>query len=279
MIAKKAQDEHCVILSVSSDIGLALAADWLDHGFSVSGTFRTHTDAVRDLESKGLHAVQLDLGNVIAVEEVAEQLGGVPWNRLVLAAGSQEPVGLFEQVDPIEWGKSIQTNFVAQFQFLAWMLPFRQQVRGKVPRVLSFAGGATNRATTHYSAYTISKIASIKMTELLAAEAADMAFTILGPGWVRTKIHEATLEAGMRAGDNLETTVRHLQNDDFFPMEILIRAINWIMEAPPEAISGRNISAVHDPWGSAELTSSLISDPDLYKLRRFGNERFASSSR
>jgi len=260
---------------VSSDIGLALASDWLAHGSSVCGSFRTHTDAVRDLESKGLHAVQLDLGDVNAVKEAAQQLGGVSWSRLVLAAGSQEPVGLFEQVSPIEWGRSIETNFVAQFEFLAWMLPFRQRGGGKVPRVLSFAGGATNRATTHYSAYTISKIASIKMTELLAAEVVDTAFTILGPGWVRTKIHEATLQAGVSAGDNHETTVRHLQNDDFFPMETVIRAINWIMEAPPEAISGRNISAVHDPWGSAELTRSLISDPDMYKLRRFGNERFA----
>jgi len=279
MNEKKAQSEHCVILSVSSDIGLALAADWLSRGFSVSGSFRTHTDAVRNLESKGLHSVHLDLGDVMAVKEAAETLGEAPWSRLVLAAGSQEPVGLFEQVGPVEWGRSIETNFIAQFQFLAWMLPFRRRDRGKVPRVLSFAGGATNRATTHYSAYTISKIASIKMTELLAAEVADTAFTILGPGWVRTKIHEATLQAGILAGDNHETTVRHLQNDDFFPLESVIRAINWIMEAPPNAVSGRNISAVHDPWGSAELTSSLISDPDLYKLRRSGNERFASSSR
>ena len=275
MRKKALESSHCVILAASSDIGIALAEDWLDRGLSVSGTFRTYTSAIRDLETKGLRAIQLDLRNTLAVKEAAEALGEVPWNRLVLAAGAQEPVGLFQDVSPFEWGKSFESNFISQFQFLSWILPFRAQTDWDVPRVLSFAGGGTNRATTHYSAYTVSKIASIKMTELLAEEIPDVAFTILGPGWVRTKIHEATLEAQEKAGPNFATTVQHLEENDFYAIDQVVRAVNWIMESPQNAISGRNISAVHDPWGSEELVRALASDFDLYKLRRFGNEKFA----
>jgi len=265
----------CLILSASSDIGIALAANWLSQGFQVSGTFRTPTPALEELITAGLRAVPMDLTEFSSVRGAAEALSNEPWSRLVLAAGTQEPVGMFDLVDPEEWGRSIESNFVRQFQFLSLMLPFRSRNTLEPPRVLSFAGGATNRATTHYSAYTVSKIASIKMTELLAAENLDVVFSILGPGWVKTKIHEATVEAGAMAGNNFHETVRHLQENDFFPMDGVVDAVNWIMNAPPEAVSGRNFSAVHDPWGSDSLIRALLEDEDMYKLRRAGNDRFA----
>jgi len=269
-----ASKQHCIILSVSSDIGLALARDWLERGFTVSGTFRTRTPELEDLEGDGLHSVPLDLADEAAIGLAAQELSQTPWTRVVLAAGSQEPVGLFEDVDQYEWGRSIETNFIAQFQFLGRLLAFRSRTVSGGPRVVSFAGGATNRATTHYSAYTVSKIASIKMTELLAEEMPDVGFTILGPGWVRTKIHEATLNAGGIAGDNFLTTVRRHEDDDFFPMKGVIDAINWIMESPLPAVTGRNFSAVHDPLTDRRLVQALLTDPEMYKLRRSGNDRF-----
>ena len=33
-----------IILSISSDIGFALACDWLKKGFNVSGTYRNYSD-------------------------------------------------------------------------------------------------------------------------------------------------------------------------------------------------------------------------------------------
>ena len=38
-------------------------------------------------------------------------------------------------------------------------------------------------------------------------------------------------------------------------------------------ISGRNISLVHDAWGSTQIVGALSKDNNLYKLRRFGNEK------
>lgn len=272
MIDRAEKREHCVILSVSSDIGLALADDWLSRGFSVSGTHRTWTPQVESLVSRGLTSVQMDLSNEVSTEKAAASLSRVPWSRLVLAAGSQDPVGLFERVKARDWARSIETNFIRQFEFLSWMLPHRNRDI-HFPSVLAFAGGATNSATTHYSAYTVSKIASIKMIELLAKEMPDVSFSILGPGWVKTKIHNATMRAGSESGENLKTTRDHFERDDFYPMKNVVEAINWIMLAPPSAVSGRNFSAVHDPWGTSELIDALNIDPELYKLRRYGNNR------
>jgi len=265
---------HAVILAVSSDIGLAIANDWMNRGIKVTGTFRTHSKSLDALQERGLIAIEMDLNDEDSVLEAGQSLSTKPWHRLVLASGNQQPVGLFPRVDQREWGKSISSNFTRQFQFLGALLPGRVLEDRKGSRVLAFAGGATNRATTHYSAYSISKLASIKMIELLAAEIPDTGFVILGPGWIKTKIHNATELAGSEAGENLHVTRRHVQDDDFYPMESLISCINWIFEAPIGQITGRNFSAVFDPWGKDELLDELANDPDLFKLRRFGNDRF-----
>ena len=140
------------------------------------------------------------------------------------------------------------------------------------PCVLFFAGGGTNAATANYSAYTISKIALIKMCELLDAEIPDVRFTIVGPGWVRTKIHQATLEAGERAGDNYEKTNFLLNNDESTPMKYVLDCCDWLINSPREVVSGRNFSTVFDKWDTKELSEKLMSDSDMYKLRRYGNE-------
>ena len=268
------EGDRAVILSVSSDIGLAIASDWLDKGIVVSGTYRTDSHKLDELRARGLEAIHMNLEDEDSVLEVGHQLSMEPWNRLVLSAGTQEPIGLFSRVNLPDWGQSISVNFTRQFQFLGAVLPGRARSSGDHPRVMAFAGGATNRATTHYSAYTISKIASIKMVELLAAEIPDTGFIILGPGWVRTKIHESTIRAGVEAGENFERTRLHIQEGNFHSMEDLVCCVNWLFRAPMDLVTGRNFSAVFDPWGQDILLDELRRDDDLFKLRRFGNDRF-----
>jgi len=153
------------------------------------------------------------------------------------------------------------------------LLPFRNIGNAFGPCVLFFAGGGTNNAVKNYSAYTISKIALIKICELLDAEIPDTRFSIIGPGWVKTKIHDSTLKAGARAGENYKRTLVKLTGDDCTHMEEILDCCDWIIGSPRKVISGRNFSVVFDKWGTKELEKILLKEADMYKLRRFGNDR------
>ena len=120
----------------------------------------------------------------------------------MLCPGTQEPAGPFVTCNFDAWEESVRVNFTGQIRIIQELLPTRRVHPALEPLVLLFAGGGTNNATVNYSAYTISKIALIKMCELLDAEVPDTRFAILGPGWVKTKIHEATLRVGAQAGAN-----------------------------------------------------------------------------
>lgn len=260
--------DRALIISASSDIGYHLAKHWMDVGFAVIGTYRKHSEQVAALEASGVRLLRCDLGDPQSVAGLIEKVSDGSWSRLVLAAGVQDPIGLFANVDFEEWAGSIETNFIAQVRILHGLLA-RQLLDNS--RVLMFAGGGTNDAPKGYSAYTLAKIVSIKAIELFASEYPNTCFSILGPGWVRTKIHDQTLRNPTGAGDNFVRTLQHHEDDDFFPMERLVECIDWVFEEKADLISGRNFSAVHDNWGSQSLREALESNSDLYKLRRHGN--------
>ena len=264
-----------IIISVSSDIGTAMATRWLKRGWNVLGTYRTPNHALEQLESVGLELVHCDLSSEDSIMTACAQLKSrlKSWDVLVLAPGTQEPVGMFLDRTFKEWDASIRVNFTAQLGIVYELLPSRVKSQGSMqPSVLFFAGGGTNRATVRYSAYTISKIALIKMCELLDAEITDTRFSIVGPGWVGTKIHQATLDAGANAGDHVEATRQKLASNELTPMETVLDCCDWVLGGSREIVGGRNFSVVFDNWGDPELNRLLNSDENMYKLRRSGND-------
>lgn len=262
-----------IIIAASSDIGNALARDWLSAGCEVHGTFRTRSASVDGLERAGARLLHCDLSNDAATTTACEALKrrAGDWDVLVIAQGVQDPIGPFLECDFAQWAASYQVNFTAQLRVLHAMLPCRRRTAALAPLVLLFAGGGTNNATLNYSAYTLAKVALIKAVELLDAEVPDCRFAIVGPGWVKTKIHDSTLAAGGRAGANYQRTIEKLAGDECVPIERVVACCNWLVTAPAEVVSGRNFSTAFDAWGNPRLEELLRADREMYKLRRAGN--------
>jgi NAD(P)-dependent dehydrogenase (short-subunit alcohol dehydrogenase family) len=272
-----ADGKSAIVISASSDIGAALATRWLARDWHVWGTYRTHSSAVNELQRQGAQLLACDLTDRVSVQEACHELRTTcnVWDTLVLCPGLLEPVGPFEECDFDAWESSLSVNLVNQLRIVRELLPTRRRDGIDSPTVLFMAGGGTNNASASFSAYTLSKIALIKMCELLDCEIPDTRFVILGPGWVKTKIHDATLAAGERAGSAYERTLEKLRADDFTSMETVLDACDWATSAAREAVGGRNFSVVHDAWTEHDFNRRLLADPDMCKLRRHGNERAA----
>lgn len=273
--------ETAIVISATSGIGEALCRRWSARGVRVGGTYRGRSAAVGELEAGGARLVPCDLSDKASVAAACSDLARTcsGWDALVLCPGDMTPVGPFADCDFDDWERSTLVNFTAQLRVVRALLASRRRSPGLEPIVLFFAGGGTNGATLNYSAYTVSKIALIKMCELLDAELPDTRFSIVGPGWVRTKIHDQTLAAGARAGESYQRTVERLKGTDFVPMEKVVDCCDWIIGAPRAVVSGRNFSAANDAWGGEELTSRLAGNPGLFKLRRAGNDQAVTGER
>lgn len=263
-----------IIVSASSDIGFAMCKRWIRGGHSIVGTYRTESAQTEELKKMGVQLIHCDL---VDKESVNKAIGAINssidnWDSLIIAPGNQEPVGMFVDTDFDEWEKSIQVNFTSQLRFVYGLLSKKNINHSLGPSVLFFAGGGVNNSVIRYSAYTISKIALIKMCELLDAEIPDVRFVIVGPGWVKTKIHEATLQAPEMAGENYHKTKAKIASDEFTPMDDVLDCCDWLIDLPREIMSGRNFSVVFDKWGTSELKKELLNNFNMYRLRREGNE-------
>jgi NAD(P)-dependent dehydrogenase (short-subunit alcohol dehydrogenase family) len=261
-----------LIVGVSSDIGLALASHWLSSGFDVIGSYRTMSDELllsKDNYKKLFHCDFADKGSInsFAHNLVAQ---GIQWDVLVICPGTMNPIGPFSTCNIDEWELGISINLLTPLRILHALLGSKRK-SNILPLVIFFAGGGVNSAPINYSSYTTSKIALIKATELLDAEFEDVRFSIIGPGWVKTKIHEETLMASDRAKFAADETRRRLELGDFNSMDRVIECIDWLLDTPKQIIGGRNFSVVHDQWGDSSFELCLQSNPDKYKLRRLGN--------
>ena len=91
-------------------------------------------------------------------------------------------------------------------------------------------------------------------------ESPDCKVFALGVGYVKTKIHKATLDAKW-------PNERIARGDDGTPIERIWGCLKWCIQAPKSAVGGRNI-VVSDPWDTTPLAERLIDNPSLFKLRR-----------
>lgn len=258
------------IAGVSSDIGKDLAGRFVAQRAVVVGTHRAQcADLI------GCQVIECDVSSGQSLEAAAgtyQSMDVPPWDLYISSIGILDPVGRFFDVDSDEWRRSVEVNCVRQLELLKAMYPFRQK---GIAHVAFFAGAGTNGPAPAYSAYSASKIFLIKMCELLHAENEDLNCFIVGPGIVRTKIHDQTLDAGEQAGENFHRIRDFLESSDpGVSGESIFECLRWCVDSGRDVVGGRNISLVGDAWQTrgSELAASLRQDPDAFRLRRHANE-------
>jgi len=262
-----------VIVGLGSDIGRELGVRYAADNWTVWGTYRDRSGM--DKLPSGIKSVPCDLAEPDHIAAAADAFcrENIQWDLLIIAAGTEEPIGPFWDCDAVAWDRGIEINALAPLRLVRRLHPMRN--RSGAPGVAFFSGSGTNNAAPAYSAYCASKVLLIKMCELLDSESPDTSFFIIGPGIVRTKIHEQTLREPERSGQNYRKVVEFLQSGNPGTSHDDIHAcLNWCLKAGKTVVGGRNIALAHDAWrqGGAGLAQQLRQDEDLYKLRRFGNE-------
>lgn len=266
-------DRHAVILGVTADIGIHLAERLLKQGWRVTGLGRDAARAASLDSHEHFRFVPCDLSSTKSMQSaIATVSESTPaWTLFVSSAGTMKPIGSFFDLDFDDWEASIHVNATAQLRILHGLWPHR--TRDHTAQVCLLAGGGTNGPMPNYSAYCLSKIALIKMVELMDDEAEDGNFFIIGPGFMHTRIHEETLEAGDAAGLGLSKTLSFMETAGTTHDE-LYDCIDWCVSSGRAVAGGRNFSTVHDPWrnGGENLAKVLTGNTNAHRLRRTPSE-------
>ena len=258
---------NTIIIGISSGIGSAVAEHLSSKQHDIIGTYNNFRPELKSCKSIFLNLID-DESKLHFVKKI--QSLNIMWDNLIVCPGTMKPIGDFKKINFNEWKKSFDLNFFSQLEILQMLLPL-SNTKNNIPSVIFFAGGGTNSAPTGFSSYTTAKIGLIKMVEILDAEIKDIKFSIVGPGWVRTKIHNEVLEAENLAPHAVQETLRRLDANDFNPVVDVCECVEWLITTDKKQVGGRNFSSQHDNWRSDDIYVKLNAQHSMFKLRRYGN--------
>lgn len=235
---------HAIILGIGSDIGRELGERLRADGWHVTG-YRHN-----------------------------ELLQFEAWDLVVCCYGKLEPIGSFWKMKASKWERALYVNALLPLRQVRALYPHREPGAS----VCLFSGAGAGGPAPTYSAYAASKVMLTKMVELMDDESPDCKFFILGPGMVRTKIHEQTLTAGARAANYQRVVEFGWSTDKGTSHDDIYACLMACAAAPKAAVGGRNICVHLDDWSRlGELADGGVPDPDTFKLRRFGDEALRRS--
>jgi 3-oxoacyl-[acyl-carrier protein] reductase len=209
-----------------------------------------------------------DIGNEADVERIFEamrsQLGAC--DALIHAAAVLGPIGTIGEVDASAWLDALRINLFGTF-LVARAAARSMQAGG---RIVLFSGGGAASAFPNYTAYACSKAAVVRFTETIAQELGPgIEVNAVAPGFVATRMHQETLAAGARAGEEFfEKTRAMIDADGGVSPTVAAEACAFLISDAAKGITGKLVAAVHDKYREWPLHLAELRGGDLFTLRR-----------
>lgn len=200
---------------------------------------------------------------------------------LVNCAGGFGAIGRMWETDAKEWTQTIATNLFGTYYMIRAIVPLLKG--GSRPRIINMSGGGAFNPFPHYSAYAVSKAAVVRLTETLAEELAPLGVMVNGiaPGFVATEIHDATLKAGARAGNEHLDKTKELLADgkSKVRIDVPVRCVKFLVSPSADGLTGKTISAGFDPWDDKAFEDCIdaLNESELYTQRRVNLVHLADS--
>jgi NAD(P)-dependent dehydrogenase (short-subunit alcohol dehydrogenase family) len=202
-----------------------------------------------------------------------EAWGAVAYGALhgvVCAAAVVEPVGALGAYEPAAFRRTLDVNLCGTLLAIHHCLPALRAGGGSI---VTFSGGGGTAPLPRYDAYAASKAAVVRLTENLAPALAPLKVNCVAPGFVATRMHEATLAAGpARAGEAYYERTRRSLEEGGVPASDAAELVCVLLDGVP--FSGKLISAQWDPWRERDFHRRLAEDGALGTLRRIDGVLF-----
>jgi NAD(P)-dependent dehydrogenase (short-subunit alcohol dehydrogenase family) len=194
---------------------------------------------------------------------------------LVNCAGIYGPIGKTDEINPLEFTNAININLLGTFYMCYYFIPLlKKSRRGKI---VNYSGGGAANAFPNYAAYAVSKTGIVRFSENLALEFKndDIDINAIAPGFVITRLHQETLKAGKKAGEEFFKKTIDQINKGGIPSDMAVKLTVFLLSSNSDGITGKFISAPWDPWQDEKFQAKLKNDEDFATLRRIDDKYFS----
>lgn len=271
------QGKTILITGASQGIGRAIGLAAAQQGARLILVAR-HREGLQEVLQElpgGPHRHEVvDVSSAESVDQLAKNLTQL--DGLVNNAGIYGPIGPLGEISMADFEAAIAINFLGTVRMSQACLPFL--LRSSRGKIVNLSGGGAATPFPQYSAYATSKVAVVRFTENLALEYPNLDINCVAPGFVITRLHQQTLQAGPeKAGQAFyENTRKQVESGGVAP-EVAAELITFLLGSASNGLTGRFLSAPWDPWRSEEFLAQLRQEPHLATLRRIDNKGFRAT--
>lgn len=275
------ENKTVLITGGSLGIGYAISGKCAEAGAKVIIASRTEDDlkkAIRKLNrisDKGHSYKILDVSDKQQVSQFADEIrkkeGCI--DGLVNCAGIYGPIGTLNDIDIEHFVKAININLLGTVFMCHY---FSQLMKNRKAKIVNYSGGGAATPFPNYSAYAVSKIGIVRLTENLSQELKlhGIEVNCIAPGFVVTRLHQQTIEAGDKAGSSFLANTKEQIEKGGVPPDIAAELTVFLLSAESNGITGKFISAPWDSWRDSAFIEKLKSDKDFATLRRIDDKTF-----
>jgi NAD(P)-dependent dehydrogenase (short-subunit alcohol dehydrogenase family) len=196
------------------------------------------------------------------LNQVQSALG--PIDILINNAGAVTPLGPVCEVDPDAWWRCQEVNVRGSMLCSRAVLPAMQKRgQGRIVNIVSMAG---IMPLPNLSAYLVSKIALIRLSEVMALEAKPYGVLVfaVSPGTVRTEMFAELTDTP--DGEKWTPWARHQVAAAETPVEWAASLVLSIASGEADQLSGRVLNA-RDNFPQVIAQASEVERDGLYALR------------
>ena len=272
------QNKVAVITGAGRGIGRAIAVAYAKEGATLVlaarnvSELKETTSIVEKLGSSPV-IVPTDVTRQDQVNELVHTVlkNHLKIDILVNNAGIAGPLGPIETNDVADWLETVNVNLIGTFLCCHAVIP--GMIRQGGGKIINLAGAGAVNAWPNMSAYCSSKVAVVRLTEVLALELENYRIMVnaLSPGSVHTKMWDEMTVAAAEVGAAAihETGLRVTSGGGASIDDCAELAVFLASEASGQ-LSGRLVSSVTDDFRSISSKIPAIMASDAYTLRRVG---------
>jgi NAD(P)-dependent dehydrogenase (short-subunit alcohol dehydrogenase family) len=183
-----------LLIGASRGLGCAMAAEYLQHGWSVVATVRgTARTPLHDLAERSEHRVEIETVDICEPDQVAAlraRLAGRMFDVLFVNAGvTNDPKQTIADVTTEEFVRVMVTNALSPLRVIEALQDLVSPT-GTIGVMSSGQGSISNNTTGLREVYRGSKAALNMLMRSFAARHAEdaRALVLMAPGWVRTEL-------------------------------------------------------------------------------------------
>lgn len=179
-----------VITGTSRGIGNHLARTFLNRGYRVIGISRSTTD----INNPNFQSIQIDMSDLNQVSTLEGTLHSETISGLINNTGIHGPIGPLEHSPIEQWVETFSVNLFGHTLLSQICIPSLRENQGFM---IFMSGGGSAFPRPNFSAYSASKTAIVRLSEILAEELApDILVYCVAPGPNKTELLTEAINHG-----------------------------------------------------------------------------------